>query len=94
MLKVVSRRTIKPEHLEKVIKMYEKMIDETRKEKGCISYEFFQDVNETNTIAMIEEWENQDCFDAHAQTSHFKEIVPQITELQESSELRIFRKLR
>lgn len=94
MLKVVSRRTIKPENLEKVIAMYDEMITETRKEKGCISYEFFQDMNEENTIAMIEEWEDQECFDAHTQTAHFKKIVPQVGELQESSELRIFRKLR
>lgn len=94
MLKVVSRRTIKPEHLDKVIKMYDEMIDETRKEKGCISYEFFQDINESNTVAMIEEWEDEDCFNAHGETPHFKKIIPQVTELQEGGELRIFRKIR
>ena len=94
MLKVVSRRTIKPENLEEVIEMYEEMIEETRKENGCISYEFFQDMNEPNTVAMIEEWEDQECFDAHSQTPHFKKIIPQVGDLQESSELRIFRKLR
>lgn len=94
MLKVVSRRTIKPENLEKVLEMYDEMITETRKEKGCISYEFFQDINEENTIAMIEEWEDQECFDAHAKSPHFERIIPQVAELQESSELRIFRKLK
>lgn len=94
MIKVVSRRTIKPENIDTVIKMYDEMIDETRKENGCISYEFFRDVNDPNTVIMIEEWENEDCFNAHSETSHFKKIIPQIIELQESNTLHKLRRLR
>ena len=88
MIKVTSRRTIKPEHVDEVLEGYKEMVEETRKEKGCISYELFRDVHDPNTFVMVEEWESLDNQDFHAATPHYKKFIPWVIEHQVSGDLR------
>ena len=46
------------------------MVEETRKEDGCIVYSFGWDVAEPGLIRVYEEWESQAHLDAHMNTPH------------------------
>ncbi|WP_291637782.1 putative quinol monooxygenase [Clostridium sp.] len=90
MIKVVSKGFFYDGKTEKAIELYEELVGKTRKEKGCISYNLFQDNTDKTILTMIEEWENKESLDNHFNTEHFKRLVPIIGTLRKNSELNIY----
>ncbi|MDR2015259.1 MAG: antibiotic biosynthesis monooxygenase [Azoarcus sp.] len=83
MIKVVAQFFIKSGEVEKALILGKKLVLDTRKENGCVSYELCQSLKDDANIAFIEEWENQAALDAHFQTPHFTDLVPRILALTE-----------
>jgi quinol monooxygenase YgiN len=50
------------------------MLEETRKEEGCISYAFSVPIDDPDTLRIAEVWESQEALDAHGQTPHMAEF--------------------
>ena len=82
MIKVVARSIAHPEHLEKIIELSKLLVDSSLLEPGCIDYGLFQDINDPNTLTMLETWVNQASLEAHKTSNHVKEIVPQLNALR------------
>jgi quinol monooxygenase YgiN len=93
MVKVVAKKLIMDESVPKVIKLYEELVTETRKEEGCIKYELFQDVNKNSILAVIEEWEDIEALEKHKNSEHFKRIVPKILEFTIKNEIDVYHKV-
>ncbi len=58
-----------------------KMMEETRKEPGCIVYEFSQLVEAPHKFRVYEEWEDMESLKLHGQTAHmaaFREALGDI----------------
>jgi quinol monooxygenase YgiN len=51
-----------------------RMMVETRKEKGCISYTFSADLDEPGRFQIFEEWEDEEALMAHFQSPHMAEF--------------------
>lgn len=83
MIKVIAKITVKPDMIDTLKNIVPGLIAETRKESGCISYQLFQDLNNKNVFAMIEEWENQETLNKHMNSKHFQEAIPKIAAIQE-----------
>lgn len=64
---VVAGLVIKQGMETEFIKCAKTVVDLTRKEEGCICYEFFADVFEKNKFMFYEEYVNADAFAAHRQ---------------------------
>lgn len=93
MVKVVAKSLISEGKVEEVIKLYQELVQETRKEDGCIKYELYQDGKDTKTLAVIEEWESKEALDNHMKTEHFTRIVPMIGEFVVEKTVNIYNKL-
>lgn len=50
------------------------IIDNTRKEEGCLSYTLYQDPFEKTTFIFVERYKNQEAIDAHFAAPYFKEF--------------------
>ncbi len=94
MIKVIAKSLIKDGEIEKVFNLYDELVEKTRLEDGCISYELYKDINDENTLFIIEEWESQEHLEAHKKTEHFTKIVPQISDIRLGSEISIITKLK
>jgi len=46
------------------------LIEPTRKEDGCISYDLYQDTTNPGKFTFIENWQSQEHLDVHLQTPH------------------------
>ena len=46
------------------------MEEETRKEPGCVSYAFSQDISSPTTLRISERWESMEALEAHFKTPH------------------------
>ena len=59
-------------HLEEQMKI---MIDASLKDKGCISYQFYQNFLNKDEYIMVEHWESKELLDAHMKTKHFADVI-------------------
>lgn len=85
MLKVIAQDFIKPEHIADVAPLYAELVEKTRGEPRCISYELFVDRNDPGHFVFIEEWPDRAALDAHCRTEHFQRLVAQIDRHQRSA---------
>lgn len=74
-LEVVAIFRVKPDAIEVARPQIEKLAQETRKEPGCIRYDWYQDVKEAGVFIVIETFANAEAFQAHGQTAHAKEVI-------------------
>ena len=51
------------------------IVDEIRKEKGNIKYEYFFPMNDTETVLLIDSWENQKALDIHHKSPMMERII-------------------
>lgn len=86
MIKVVAKNNIKEGCMDTVLNLLEEMIALTRKEDGCIKYELYQNIEDSNIITFIEEWESMEKLDAHIASEHFKRIIPEVGKYNASEE--------
>lgn len=93
MIFVVSKSIVKEGKTVEYKQQTVRLIEETRKEAGCISYDLCEDLDNPNILTFIEKWENKQFLDAHMKTAHFVEIVPKLKDLRESSELSIYKEI-
>jgi quinol monooxygenase YgiN len=91
MIFVVSKSIVEEGKVAEYKQQTVKLIEETRKEKGCIAYDLCEDMDNPNILTFIEKWEDKKSLDAHMKTAHFLEIVPKVKALRESAELNIYK---
>lgn len=82
MLKVIAQEFIQHAHLDTVRPLYQELVEKTRLEKDCISYDLFTDQKDPGHFVFIETWPDRAALDAHCQTEHFQRLVPQINQYQ------------
>lgn len=51
-----------------------KMVEETRKEPGCIDYAYSVALDDPDVMRIAEVWESQEALDAHGATPHMAEF--------------------
>ena len=72
MIYVVATTQMKPENRDDFINGHKACIAETRKEKGCISYEGHISIHNPNEYVVVERWETRDDLNAHGRAPHMK----------------------
>lgn len=60
-------------------------VDEIRKERGNLRYEYFFPMNDSERVLLIDSWENQQALDIH----HKSPMMAKILELREKYELHM-----
>lgn len=72
MILVTAKITAKSGKKDKIISKARNLIQSTRLETGCISYNLYSDTEDGDTLLMLEQWENNDVLNSHMKTKHFK----------------------
>lgn len=78
MLKVIAQDFIRPEAIDIVMPFYCELVEQTRKEPLCISYDLFVDHKDPGHFVFIEEWPDRAALDIHCKSEHFTRLVPLI----------------
>ncbi len=84
MLKVIAQDFIKPDYIKDVMPLYRKLVEKTKEEPLCVSYNLFINQKDPGHFVFIEEWPDRAALDTHCNTEHFKRLVPQIDRYQRS----------
>ncbi len=72
----------KAEFATEVLENLKTLVDETRKEKGCIQYDLIEESDNKGTFLVVETWENQQALDTHNTSKHFSDFVELVKEKQ------------
>jgi len=70
---IILRITVNafPEKQKEVFQTLFSMIEPTKKEKGCLSYEVLCDIEDKNVFSLIEAWENREDLEHHLRSDRF-----------------------
>ncbi len=90
MITIVAKNVIKEGRVEEFKALAKELVDESRKEAGCIYYNLNEDINNKNILTFIEEWKDKEAIELHNKSAHFTTIVPMLGELREKSEVNLY----
>ena len=94
MITIVAKSVVLEGKAEEFKTTARKLIAESQKEAGCISYDLYQEVNQPNVLTFIEEWKNMEAIEKHNASAHFTQIVPKLGTLREGpAEVHLYQKV-
>ncbi|WP_034965579.1 putative quinol monooxygenase [Chryseobacterium sp. FH1] len=78
---------IKENSMMDAIELLKKLVIETRKEKGCIQYDLFEDNRNKGVFFIHEIWESNDDLQSHQVSDHMMKFRQGITSFQEKQNI-------
>jgi quinol monooxygenase YgiN len=79
---IIARLTIKKEAADEFIQYAQKIVEETRKEKGCITYSLYKNCfGQEAEFVFYEEYKDQAAIDFHNKSEYLKQFFSDITPL-------------
>ncbi len=75
MILVIMEMTVLPAKRKEFLQTLHALIQPIRKEKGCIKCSACQDIEDENTICMIEGWETQKELDSYLRSDLFEVLI-------------------
>lgn len=70
---IVVNVDVKPERVEDFYLATRKAQDGALNERGCVGYQFYQDIADATKFILIEKYDDMEAFEFHKTTEHFKE---------------------
>jgi quinol monooxygenase YgiN len=89
---VVSINTAKPGQEAKLEAALRALVEPSRRDAGCITYDLHRDIKDPGTFVFFELWESLELLQAHGQAAHVAAFRSQAPELIENSILRFLDK--
>lgn len=72
-VRVIARITSKLNAVEELESILLGLVEPSRLEKGCVSYQLVQDKTDLAEFVFIEEWASDSAIDAHMASSHVQD---------------------
>ena len=91
-LVLAVRIKIKPENVERWMKMALENARGARKEPGCRQFEVLVDAEDKTQVMLFEVYDDEKAFEAHQQTTHFKKYVAEALPLLASRERQFWKR--
>ncbi len=82
MILLIAKNTLKPGMQQAFLELAGQMVEKTRQEEGCISYDLASDQNDAEVFYFIEKYRDAQALDFHRKTVYFQSLVPQIAALR------------
>jgi len=83
---------IKPENVDAFMKKALENAREARKEPGCRQFDVLVDPKDSTKVMLYEVYNDEQAFEAHQQTPHFKKYVAEAVPLLASRERQVWKR--
>ena len=80
---------VRPEKRKELIQTIRTIVQEVRRENGCVDSTFYQNYENENDLFLIEEWETRQALDDHLQSAGFTVLIGARSLLSRPAEIRI-----
>jgi quinol monooxygenase YgiN len=78
MIMVQSTFQLLPKGKSTVLDLMKNMVQLSLAESGCMSYEYFEGITNTDQIILLQEWENAESLQDHYQTEHMDDFLAEL----------------
>ncbi|MFZ2197186.1 MAG: putative quinol monooxygenase [Thermodesulfovibrionales bacterium] len=85
---VTLRMIVRPERRSDLLKTMRGTLEPVRVERGCLSYRFYEDVEDKNAFVLVEEWATQADLERHIAKDNQRQLFGLMDLLSEQPELR------
>jgi len=75
MIIVSMEMTVLPEKQKELLQTLQAISASTRKFKGCMNSNVFQDMENENVLSLVEKWETQEDLDNHLRSGEFSALL-------------------
>lgn len=82
MIVLIAKSTVQEGKQEEFVRIAKKMVEETRKEEGCISYDLVKDETDDVVFCFIEKYRDEAALEAHRASAYFQTYVPMLGALR------------
>lgn len=89
MILLFMRMNVLPEKHKEMTQTLLSMIEPTEREKGCLSYEVFCDIEYKNVLCLMEVWKNREYLERHLKTKRFGVLLGTKSLLSEPLKIQI-----
>lgn len=80
-LRVVVKLPSRSDRVDETRNLLESLVEPSRKEDGCLSYELLQNIDDPTDFTVIETWEDGAAYEGHLNSPHVQRALPQLQEL-------------
>ncbi|OCP22958.1 MULTISPECIES: putative quinol monooxygenase [unclassified Ensifer] len=81
MVYIIAYLTAHPGKAAEVVSLAGPLIEATRREAGCISYDLYQKPAEPDALVFVETWKDKEAVDAHFAEPHLKAFQAAMADL-------------
>ncbi len=72
-LRVIARINARTDKVDELRSVLTSLVDATRKEPGCMSYNLLENNDDPTDFTMVEEWESKNALEVHLSAKAFKD---------------------
>jgi len=83
----VTRITVRPEKRKELCQTISSLIDPVKRERGCLTYRFYEEAEDENTFVLIGEWATPDDWNNHLYSDNLAVLLGSISLLCDISYL-------
>jgi quinol monooxygenase YgiN len=80
-VRVVARVVARPGKVNELRALLRGLVEPTRRESGCVTYELLQNTTDPTDFTFVEEWRSEKELDAHLQSPHLRNARVRLPEL-------------
>lgn len=80
---LIARLKVKKDAVERVKQAALAIVENSRRESGCLNYDFHQASDDETVFIWHETWANQAAIGAHGKSAHFRNFSARIKDLAE-----------
>lgn len=90
-IRVIARFTAKPGHVREAAEILSALVEPTRAEEGCVTYELLQNNSDPTDFTFVEEWTSREALERHLATDHIAEGRRRISEhVDGDADIRVY----
>ena len=89
MIIVIARFSPRPERRDDLLALLAEVQDASRRDDGCLSYGYYENITEAGGFVAVEEWRDMDALAAHLRTPHVGRLIAAIGEMADSERFEI-----
>lgn len=94
-LRVIARVKARSDKVAELLSVLSALVEPTRKEPGCLSYDLLQNNEDPTDLTLVEEWESQKALESHLASKHFKDAQVKLPDLVAAkAEIRLYHLVR
>ncbi|PXV69026.1 quinol monooxygenase YgiN [Dysgonomonas alginatilytica] len=78
---IIAQFSVNPNHVDQFLSIASELVENTRKEEGCLFYTHYRAVENSNDFVFYEIYKNQSGVDFHLTSPHYNKAIGVITDL-------------